>query len=93
MALVLGAWQAALLLVPMPLLVQLLITGWINKNSQGAQEPLGAKPITSAFLNLDISTGLKHVLAQQLTSEFLAGDPPQLWPCYKSTNTKWHVWI
>jgi len=69
-------WETALVLVPMPLFVQLVITGHINNSSSDSQEaavPLGAKPMTSAFLNLDFACGCKHVLAQQLSSKSLTG--------------------
>lgn len=35
--------------------------------------PLGATPVAAAFLNWDVAVLLKHVLAQQLAGDFVAG--------------------
>jgi hypothetical protein len=35
--------------------------------------PLGATPVAAAFLNWDVAVLLKHILAQQLAGDFVAG--------------------
>ena len=52
--------------LPLPMVIQLVVAGALE---QAEDRPLSRSPVVGTFLNLDIPSGLKLVLAEQLASD------------------------
>jgi len=64
------------LVVPMPMVAQLVISGWLHQKDSTEDElpasTLAEQPVPRALLSLDIIGGIKHFLAQQLCDDSLS---------------------